>query len=743
MKYLLYFLFFFFLNPYGYSHSLLGRIIDQSRLPISNAYLYSSGSDAHCHSDEQGYFEFRGLQAGDTLYVSFLGYETIQRTLTAADFEEELSLMMVETAFDLEQVSVSNQRQAVSQVTAIDLQTNPVNSSQEILRRVPGLIIGQHAGGGKAEQIFLRGFDIDHGTDITISVDGLPVNMVSHAHGQGYADLHFLIPETIETIDFGKGPYYADQGNFNTAGYVAFRTKDRLAGSRVGLEAGEFNTARLFGLWDVWSSDQHNAYIATEYLLTDGPVESPQNFYRINLMGKYTYQSDEGDRLSVLLSHFESQWDASGQIPQRLVDAGTITRFGSVDDTEGGFTGRTNVALDYTKVLNRNRFVKTRAYYSRYDFELYSNFTFFLEDPENGDQIRQKETRDIYGVETKLIQNEALSFGNLEWQVGVGLRHDRIQGNELSRSKNRKLTLEQLALGDIDETNVYGFIDAALEVGRWRFQPALRFDGFKYNYVDQLANSFERSAVTAGIVSPKLTITHATGRNLQLFLKSGMGFHGNDTRVVVPQDGRQILPRAYGVDLGTVWKPRPRLWINAALWYLFLEQEFVYVGDAGIVEPSGKTRRQGVDLGVRWQLTKSLFFDADVNYTYARAIEEEEDNNFIPLAPDLTATGGLAFKHPSGFSAGLRYRYLKDRPANEDNSIVAEGFFILDANVSYRYKDITIGLSVENLLDQDWNEAQFATESRLQDESEPVEEIHFTPGVPLFIKGSIQYHFGS
>ena len=722
--------------------TLRGAIKNIDKEPIPGAFVYTTTNDHHSHTNALGQFELKEIQASDTIVVSFLGYKNLFYIVGENDLNSGVELLLEEQYFDLEQVSISNSIKTISQVAAIDLQTNPVNSSQEILRRVPGLFIGQHAGGGKAEQIFLRGFDIDHGTDISISVDGMPVNMVSHAHGQGYADLHFLIPETINSVDFGKGPYYADYGNFTTAGYVDFSTRDRLDNSLIGVEYGQFNTFRTVGLFDLLGeNEKKNAYLAAEYIMADGPFESPQQFKRINLMGKYNVELPNSDRLSILLSRFQSKWDASGQIPQRLVDNGTISRFGAVDDTEGGNTSRTNLSLDHTKVISANQFLKTHVFVSQYDFELFSNFTFFLEDPERGDQIRQFEDRKIYGLNTTMFHDYNIGHTGLELSYGIGLRYDDINNNELARTANRKETLEQLAFGQVDETNISSFVNATFDFGKWLINPGLRLDYFNFAYIDGLDSLYRNLHQDEIFVSPKLNIIYNPGSQWQMYLKGGVGFHSNDTRVVVAQSGKEILPAAYGVDLGTVWKPFPRLWINTAAWYLFLEQEFVYVGDAAIVEPSGKTERKGIDLGLRYQLTDQLFFNTDFTYTDARALNEPEDANRIPLAPELTAAGGLIFRQPKGFNAAIRYRYLKDRPANEDNSIVAKGFFILDANVSYIFQDLTIGLSVENVLDEDWNEAQFATESRLQNELAPVEELHFTPGVPFFLKGSIQYRF--
>ncbi len=723
------------------AQKIIGKITDLKKTPIVGASIHANQFNNHSHSDTFGKFILNKVQPGDTISITYLGYETITHRLEETDFGQEISFSMEEASFNLEQVSISNSVKNINRVSSIDLKITPVNSSQEILRKVPGLFIGQHAGGGKAEQIFLRGFDIDHGTDITISVDGMPVNMVSHAHGQGYADLHFLIPETIDNIDFGKGPYYSDTGNFNTAGYVAFKTKDKLDENSIGLEYGQFNTFRLSGLLSVLDHEKHHAYFATEYLLSDGPVESPQNFNRINLMGKYTGEFDSNDRISILLSHFQSKWDASGQIPNRLVNAGTITRFGSVDNTEGGATSRTNLAINHTKFINDYSFLKTTLFYSKYDFELYSNFTFFLNDPINGDQIRQREDRNIYGLHTKLFQNYQFDDYALEMSYGLGVRHDNIDDNELSRTKNRITTINNIALGEVDETNISGFINASFDFGKWLINPGVRLDAFNYNYADRLSSSFNRQSTAKAMVSPKLNLIYNPSNRWKVFFKSGIGFHSNDTRVVLNQDAQEILPKAFGLDIGTIWKPIPRIWINTAVWYLFLEQEFVYVGDEGIVEPSGKTRRTGIDLSARVQLSNTLFLDTDFNYTIANSIDQPKTSNRIPLAPLMTSTAGLTFKPLPQFSANLRSRFIRDRPATEDNSIIADGYFIIDFKTNYRFKNVSIGLGIENLLNTDWNEAQFATESRLAEEAESFEEIHFTPGTPFFIKGNLRFNF--
>lgn len=729
-------IFLFGLSSYGQIQK--GKVLDSDGNPLENAYLVNTNSEGHAHTNEFGLFSLDKTVLGDVIKITALGYKKSNFTIVSSDD----IIILEDDIFRLNEIVIQPKLSAMNVISKIDLETTPVNSSQEILRKVPGLFIGQHAGGGKAEQIFLRGFDIDHGTDIAISVDGMPVNMVSHAHGQGYADLHFVIPETVEKIDFGKGTYYANKGDFATAGYVAFQTKDKIGKSSVGVEVGQFNTTRTVGLFNLLGNQKtQSAYIATEYILTDGPFDSPQNFNRINLLGKYSAILNDNSKFSISASRFSSKWDASGQIPQRLIDNGTISRFGAVDDTEGGKTSRTNFNASLSKPIDENSFLKANAFYSNYEFELYSNFTFFLNDPINGDQIKQKENRYIYGMNAELNQKTKLNDVDVLLQFGGGFRADATKDTELSHTLNRRTVLENIKLGDIDESNLFAYLNSEINFGKLMINPALRLDYFKFNYQDKLTANYKTQSESKFKFSPKLNFIYSQNNNLQFFIKSGVGFHSNDTRVVVQNSGKQILPTAVGTDVGTIWKPFPKLILNAALWHLYLEQEFVFVGDAGIVKPSGQSRRLGAELGLRYQLNDWLYFDVDANCTYARSIDESKGQDYIPLAPDFTTTGGLSFQKINGFSGGIRSRYLKSRPANEDNSIVAKGYFVSDLNVNYQYKNVNFGIAVENIFNTEWNETQFATESRLQDEIKSVEEIHFTPGTPFFMKGKITYTF--
>jgi hypothetical protein len=586
---------------------LKGRVLDVFNAPIENAYVFNAVSNAHTHTNFNGTFKVNNSKVGDTIQIGILGFKKQKIVLEKKSFKD-LVIVLNTKIFQLEELVLRKEMNALQTIAKLDLQVNPVNSSQELLRKIPGLIIGQHAGGGKAEQIFLRGFDIDHGTDIALSVDGMPINMVSHAHGQGYSDLHFIIPETIQKINFGKGPYDANQGDFNTAGFVNFSTKKSLQKNRVSLEVGQFNSLRTLGMFNLLENKKNeDAYMAIEYISNDGPFDSPQNFNRLNVFGKYTAFLNGKDRVTLTTSHFTSRWDASGQIPERAVKNGNIDRFGAIDDTEGGTTSRTNFNVQMQKVLSEESVLKTNIFYSNYNFELFSNFTFFLEDPINGDQIRQFENRDIFGANAKVISD--IQFGDIpaKFTKGAGLRYDLINDVALSHTKNRKEIIDRIQLGDVKQTNMYAFFNAEFNLGKFKISPAVRLDYFKFIYNDALQINYETLTKNKAIVTPKFNILFSQNENLQWFLKSGIGFHSNDTRVILQQNLDKILPQAYGMDFGNIWKPVPKMVLNTAVWYLLSEEEFVYVGDAGIVEPSGRSERFDLILVLRINLQTGYF----------------------------------------------------------------------------------------------------------------------------------------
>ncbi len=726
--------------------SITGQVLDaESGAPVPGATISIGNNSAQTSTNSTGFFSVTtNIRERTLIHVTGIGFESNSVIVSRDELDKSLTFYLEKKTIPLDEITVEgrNSIESVNLINTIDIQNRPVQNSQDILQNVPGLFIGQHAGGGKAEQIFLRGFDIDHGTDINLSVDGMPVNMVSHAHGQGYSDLHFLIPETVSAVEFNKGLYYSDKGNFATAGYAEFSTKDAIKESQLKFQAGQFNTYRSYAQVKILNNKKTNTYVAGEYQFKEGYFESPQDFTRLNLLGKYNRWLNPKTKLQISGSAFESEWTASGQIPIRAVESGRISRFGAIDDTEGGNTGRYNINVELMNFVGDDALVKNQAYYSRYDFKLFSNFTFFLEDPVNGDQIRQTETRDIIGYNTEFFKEHSNTAIPLKTKIGAGFRYDNVEDIRLSRTADRTTTLDDLARGDVTEFNANVFVDEEIQLtDKWAFNPSLRLDYFNFRYRDRLAANPQFREENKFAVSPKFITEYVFNENVKAFVKGGIGFHSNDARVVVQQNGEEILPLAYGLDVGTVFKPIESLIISPTLWYLELEQEFVYVGDAGIVEPSGRTQRYGVDLSLRYQLTNWLYSDFDINYTFAKSVDAPSDANHIPLAPELSSLAALSFDFKNGINGSLGYKYLGDRPANEDYSLTADGYFVVNAVMKYDYSNFTFGVSVENLLNTEWREAQFETESKLENESQPVTEIHFTPGTPFFLKAGITYRF--
>jgi outer membrane receptor for Fe3+-dicitrate len=451
-------------------------------------------------------------------------------------------------------------------------------------------------------------------------------------------------------------------------------------------------------------------------------------------MLKYRTKLNDNNYLSLTGTGFTSSWDASGQIPDRAVENGSIGFYGAIDDKEGGKTSRYNANAELTSKLNNGATLTSQVYYTKYDFELYSNFTFFKNDSVNGDQIKQKESRNLIGLNSKYFHAYDLGNVGAESSMGIQVRTDIVDDIELSHTKERSELLDPIKNGNILEINPAFWTSQA-----FKFKSGLdvtvgaRVDYFTNRYQDHLQNDLELKSSSL-IVSPKLNFNYKLSDKWQLYLYNGKGFHSNDTRVSVLQNGKEVVTPAWGSDLGTILKLGDKVVVQTAVWYLYLEQEFVYVGDEGVVEPSGKTERYGYDLSLRYEPFKNFYIDADMNVTKPRALSEPEGANYLPLAPTFTSTGGISYKTQKGWNGSMRYRYMGDRPANEDNSVEAKGYFIADASVNYTTKRFEVGIAIQNLFNTKWKETQFDTESRLQDEPEPISEIHFTPGTPFFAR---------
>ena len=635
-------------------------------------------------------------------------------------------------------------------ISQADIAMRGFSNSQEVLRIIPGLFIGQHQGGGKAEQIFLRGFDCDHGTDVGLFADGMPVNMVSHAHGQGYADSHFIIPETIGDVVYNKGPYEAEKGDFSTAGSANFITRNTIDKNVVRLEGGMFGTVRglaMVNLLPQITAKQQSWYFASEYKYSNSYFDNPQHFNRFNFFTKYAGNISPKTHLSVSASHLWSKWNASGQIPEEAVDKGIIGFYGAIDPREGGVTTRTNVNAQFLTSLSNGDILKNQFYYTHYTFDLHTNFTFFLVDTSNGDEIRQKESRNLFGYNSNYRHLTNIGSSKLTTDAGINIRVDATRNSQLSHTINRYTEVNGIKRGDITEASWSPYVTETLRLkDKLSISAGLRFDAFYFQYNNKLSTDSTLPGTgiykaTDHVVSPKFTINYKYANGVDFYVSAGRGFHSNDARSAVAVNGADILPKAYGADVGTVCKAGKKIILTTALWYLYLGQENVYSGDGGSIDFSGDTKRMGVDFSGRYQPFSSLYFDVDIDYAHGRAAGEAKGNNYIPLAPVWSSTGGITYSLKTGLNGSVRYRWLANRPANENYSLTATGYFITDAVLSYTQHKYEAGIAINNVLNTKWKETQFATLYRLQNDVAPTNGICFTPGTPFAVTAHISVFF--
>ena len=647
------------------------------------------------------------LWAADTSY----GHDTRGRQEAGHTHAASTQRMPLMTVTGRRPISAATE----TRVRESDFAVRPHNTAWEMLNNLPGFVAGQHAGGGKAMQYFLRGFDNDHGTDVAISVDGIPVNMVSHAHGQGYADLNFLIPEIVESIDYRKGPYFADSGNFANSGAVNFITKDDTVENSLRAVGGSFNTMRYVGILSPRLGPVQSL-IANEVYFTDGPARHGENFVKYNFFGKFTLRPNPTSKLSLWTSLYTGDWDASGQIPLREVNSGRLDRFGSLDPSEGGRSDRENVNLIYTATPSPEKSWSVQLYFSRYRLRMFSNFTFFSGDPVRGDGIEQLDTRVVFGGRAQYRRMWTLGTMLLESSLGFETRNDNADVGLFRQQRRQRFFTTQKV--EVWENAFSGYTQHELFLREWlRFIVGLRGDFFVFDVDDRSrhdATDALQGNATDGIVSPKASLIVSPFTNpssfwhqTDLFLNFGMGYHSNDARDAV-QPGGSGLARSTGAEIGARTRLYNRVELAASLWWLDLGSELVFVGDEGTTEQRGPTRRWGVDVEVRAEVLPWLLLDYDLTYADPRFRVTGEA---IPLAPTLLMNGGLTAYPVENLSAALRVRFLDDRAANEDRSVIARGYSLIDLLLRYRWRNIELSFDVLNLADTDWRETQFATES--------------------------------
>lgn len=637
----------------------------------------------------------------------------------------------------------------------------------DILMSAPGVFVVQHSGGGKANQYFLRGFDCDHGTDLRMMIDGVPVNMVSHGHGQGYTDLHFVIPELIDRVDVQKGPYFAEYGDFATAGAFNLITKKKQdkdsVSFTIGGYAAEDRALSIFRTVAIAAPNTKkvDTLIAAEVYNTDGPFENAEDLTRYNLFTKASRQLDSGGILSLVGMAYGAGWNGSGQIPERAINDGTIGRFGTLDPTEGGNSQRHSLYLSYLSFPDPSSKLTFLAYLVDYRFRLYSNFTFFSRDPVNGDQIEQEDIRTIGGLKTSYDFLRKWKQVTLKTKFGVEFRGDSIQ-NSLFEDVARE-RVSTVVDADIQQGSFGVFAQEDLIFSpKLRAILGLRGDYFGFNVTDNLEDTTTLGNPTSGVAqdslaSPKATLVYSPNKKTDLYLNFGTGFHSNDARGIV-QSANPVTPlsRATGGEIGFRTNLGDSVDLAWALFAIYLGSELVWVGDEGVTEASGATLRSGVEMEGRVALTSWLY--ADIDATLSRG-EFTQDQSAVALAPTSLLSGGLSMRHPKGYLGRIGIFNIGDRAATEDRELVAEGFTRVDLSAAYEKPKYRVGLDIQNLFNTEWREAQFATTSRLQDELAPAdcapgtrpveeagdfvgcEEVHFTPGAPFNAQLSLTLFF--
>ncbi len=629
-------------------------------------------------------------------------------------------------------------------VSGAQLQLRPLSRPAEMLEFVPGLIATQHSGEGKGNQYFLRGFNLDHGTDLALKVDGLPVNMPSHAHGQGYADLNFLLPELVESLAYRKGPYYAEIGDFGTAGSSEFTYSDRLDEGNVNLTAGENDYRRVFAgqSFEAVAGDITLAGALTSYA---GPWKLDQNLDKRN--GLLKYHRETGNQAwSITAMGYDNSWASTDQIPLRAVENGSLHRFGNVDASDGGQTHRHSLSFDWSQDRTDER-LTLDGYVLDYGLALFSNFTYFLDDPLRGDQFEQSEDRRVFGLNAEYQRDLSLAGRPAALRIGLQNRTDSIDvGLYKTQQRVRHMTTR--------EDNVQQSLSSAyasLEQ-QWsdnvRSVAALRADHYRFDVDAGLPVNGGRDSET--LLSPKLNLIYSSSAATEYFFSAGQGFHSNDARGTTiridPVSGDAVdavdpLSKARSVEVGMRTSLVPGTQVAVSIFSMQLDSELIYVGDAGTTEALGKSKRRGIELGAIYAPAPWLLIDTDLTLTKARLVGAGAADR-IPNSVDRTASLGLIVNDLGKWSGGLRVRYLGEAPLIEDNSVTSEATVLVNAQATYALRqDWSVTLEVLDLFDSQDNDITYFYESQLAGEAVPQEDLHFHPVEPRSVRVTLQARF--
>jgi len=650
---------------------------------------------------------------------------------------------------EVQEVSVVGERPVAASsqqfIPDKEILLQPQGRPAQVLRLIPGFIAVEHSGGaGKADQYFLRGFDADHGTDVAFFNDGMPVNLRTHAHGQGYTDLNFIIPETIEGLDVYKGAYLPEFGDFATAGAVNFRTRDVVKEGVVQQAGGQFDTQRYLLMFSPTKGKVRTLFAAEGYY-TNGPFQNDNRYFRANLFGKMTTNLTSRDELSLTGTFLKSEWNASGEIPLRTVQDGTLDRFGAIDPSEGGKTLRSTARLNYHYDTSSGGQFFANAYGQYYRLDLFTNFTFFLNDPINGDGIQQSDRRVVYGGDLGYKQRGELlsmpTIGTIGFQTRVDDIHTRL-GTQAKRTPTGTTTDS-----DVLEASYAPFVKAEIQPISWmRVVGGLRAETFAFDVRNRCQACIDPPAgrTSSGIVLPKMSLILGPWLKTELFANYGQGYHSNDARSAVTP-GSSPLARSKNYEIGVRSKPwgLDGMELIATLWQIDLQSELVFVGDSGTTDIRGPSRRRGVEVAARGQVWGPIYFNGSVTYTKA----EFRNGDAIPLAPEVTAYGALLLKWPEGLTSQLQATYLGVRSLTEDRSFKSPSWLTFDLTERYQlpvklpYGRMEAFAFIQNLFNTQWEEATFAFASQLRNETQPVTDIHFVPGNPRMVMGGVAWYF--
>ncbi|MEH2530576.1 hypothetical protein V1277_003050 [Bradyrhizobium sp. AZCC 1588] len=625
-------------------------------------------------------------------------------------------------------------------ITGAEVNARPFSRVGEALEVVPGLIVAQHSGEGKANQYFLRGFNLDHGTDLAISVDGMPVNMPSHGHGQGYADINFLIPELVRSISVRKGPYFADQGDFASAGAVAIDYVNRLPKNITELTFGCFGYRRALaaGSTAVGAGTLLSAFEGVAY---NGPWDAPDNVRKLNGVLRYS-QGTATDGFTLSAMAYSNGWNSTDQVAQRAIDHGVIGRFGTLDPTDGGVSSRFSLSSNWAQSSEYGQ-SKANAYVINSSLRLYNNFTYFLDDPVNGDQFSQMDRRTVYGLNASHAFD--VRVGGIETQTRVGLqtRSDDIRVG-LFKTLQRE-TLSTVREDNVREGNIGLWADTTARWTDWlRTTVGIREDYFAGRVTSDTPQNSGNAQ--ASMASPKAGFVLGPWYRTEFYGNAGYGLHSNDIRgttitvdpidKVTPQDRVPLLVRSKGAEIGIRTKAIEGLASSLAVFVLDFDSELLFVGDAGTTEPSRPSRRVGVEWTNQYQMLPWMRLDFDVAYTRALFTDVDPAGNFIPGAPAWVASGGVTFGGEAGWFGALRARYFGPRPLIEDDSVRSQSSLIFNARAGYKFDNgLRLQLDVLNLFNAKTNQIEYYYLSRLPGETiGGVADRHVHPAEPLAVR---------